>query len=296
MSNDVIIYLRRNEIDEVKYNRCIENSHQSRIYAYSWYLDIVADDWCILVLGDYKVVMPIPLMKSMRNFYFKKIEQPPFCQQLGLFYNEEITGNIIADFISFFKQKSPFSYQFNSANNLNKDLHCLSERKNFELYLGDSYEIIRNQFSKNLIRNIKKANKNQLKVVEDVEVDVFMKMKVANKKHKIKNKNLRKIDTLIVETNRRKYGCLYGVLYKSEIIATAFITKNNGRMTHLFSASTLLGKQLGAISYLFDDLIKKNCGENIIFDFEGGSIPNIARFNKSFGAKNVGYFTFLKSN
>ena len=53
-------YLSLDKIDEVKYNECIESAANSRIYAYSWYLDIVADNWDVLVLNDYEALMPLP--------------------------------------------------------------------------------------------------------------------------------------------------------------------------------------------------------------------------------------------
>ena len=46
----MIKYVKRNELDIEKYNACVENSLQSRVYGFSWYLDIVADHWDALVL------------------------------------------------------------------------------------------------------------------------------------------------------------------------------------------------------------------------------------------------------
>ena len=49
----LIKYIQREHLDEEKYNDCIENSIQSNSYAFSWYLDIVCDNWDVLVLNDY---------------------------------------------------------------------------------------------------------------------------------------------------------------------------------------------------------------------------------------------------
>ena len=82
----MIQYVKRKYLDEDKYNFCIENSIQSKVYAFSLYLDIVADNWDVLVLNDYKAVMPIPWNKK---FLLKYSLQPFFCQQLGV-YSKEI--------------------------------------------------------------------------------------------------------------------------------------------------------------------------------------------------------------
>jgi hypothetical protein len=54
-----IKYLSREELDDVKYNNCIAESTQSNVYAFSWYLDIVSDQWSALILNDYEAVMPL---------------------------------------------------------------------------------------------------------------------------------------------------------------------------------------------------------------------------------------------
>ena len=48
----MIHYVKRKDLDLNKYDACINNAINSRIYGYSWYLDIVADNWDVLVLND----------------------------------------------------------------------------------------------------------------------------------------------------------------------------------------------------------------------------------------------------
>ncbi len=40
-----IKYLSREELDDVKYNNCIAESKQALLYGYTWYLDIVCEDF-----------------------------------------------------------------------------------------------------------------------------------------------------------------------------------------------------------------------------------------------------------
>jgi hypothetical protein len=64
----MIHYVKRKDLDLNKYDACINNAINSRIYGYSWYLDIVADNWDVLVLNDYEALMPLP----WRQKYFIK--------------------------------------------------------------------------------------------------------------------------------------------------------------------------------------------------------------------------------
>ena len=63
----MIRLLSHSEIDFVKYDECIENSMQGKVYAMSWYLDAVFPNWSVYVVGDYDVVMPVPLKRKHQD-------------------------------------------------------------------------------------------------------------------------------------------------------------------------------------------------------------------------------------
>ena len=78
----MIKYIKRKDLDVEKYNVCIEKSIQSKIYAFSWYLDVVTENWSVFVYKDYNAVMPIPWKKK----FFIKYGYPPFwLLELGVF-------------------------------------------------------------------------------------------------------------------------------------------------------------------------------------------------------------------
>ncbi|NJN50342.1 MAG: hypothetical protein HC798_04365 [Polaribacter sp.] len=79
---NMIHYLKRHQIDNQKYDDCITKSLQSNIYAFSWYLDIVADNWDVLVLNNYEAVMPLPIRKKWGINY---VYQPFWILELGIF-------------------------------------------------------------------------------------------------------------------------------------------------------------------------------------------------------------------
>ena len=98
----MINYLKHKEIDFVKYDQCIATSQNSLIYAYSWYLDIVAENWDALVLGDYEIVMPLTHRKKYGIPY---IFLAPWVQQLGVFSVTDIKEEIIIDFLKAIPRK-----------------------------------------------------------------------------------------------------------------------------------------------------------------------------------------------
>ncbi len=93
----MITYIKRDALNIEKYNSCISNALNSRIYAYSWYLDIVTDTkWDVLVLDDYKAVMPLP---KRQKYFINYIFLPPWSQQLGVFSIHKIES----DLLNFFR-------------------------------------------------------------------------------------------------------------------------------------------------------------------------------------------------
>ncbi|UMB61940.1 hypothetical protein MHL31_07030 [Lutibacter sp. A80] len=290
----MIRYLKRNQLDDNKYNACLEASVNSRIYAFSWYLDCVADNWDALVLNDYEAVMPLPFLKRKRHFFLRKIDQPPFCQQLGVFSVSEISKEQFQLFIYNFLKLKPRSYNFNIFNFKVTDLikdNC-SEKVNLELNLMIGYNEIERNYSKNLKRNIKKAKDNQLKIAKNISLKDFILLKKENSNHKISIKNFNKLEKLIKELSLRKLGFTYGVYFKEELVSAAFFLDYNKRLIHLFSATTQQGKIYGAMSLLFNSIIEQHIADNEILDFEGSMIPGIAKFFKSFGAKKFNYYSF----
>ncbi|MFV0305779.1 MAG: hypothetical protein ACK5IC_09905, partial [Moheibacter sp.] len=88
--------IKRKNLDVKKYSKAINEALNYRIYAEYWYLDVLTKEkWECWVYGDYDVVMPIPLQYKFR---IKFVLQPIFCQQLGVFYKEEIPDELFKAF------------------------------------------------------------------------------------------------------------------------------------------------------------------------------------------------------
>ncbi len=296
-----ITHINQKNLDRAKYDTCIANASNTRIYAYSWYLDIVTDDWDVLVWGDYDAVMPIPYVRAKKFLWFKKIIQPTFCQQLGVFYNlknieKEEFNSILNCFSSKLIHLHPKTYSFNAKNEFAKNIQNTDflEKVNYELNLNNTYLELYANYSKNTKRNSKKAVKHNLEIVQDISVETYIKMKEKNKKHNIKNKEYQIIKQLTTEISKRKLGEFRGVSVANELIAIAFFTKSDNRIIHLFSVSTQKGKEYAAPTFLFDSVIQEYANTNYIFDFEGSMISGVARFFKGFGASENNYFLYKK--
>src|SRR5579875_594423 len=110
---ETIHYIRNNAIDKTLWNQCIDNAGNGLIYAYSIYLDCMADNWDALVFNNYEAVMPLPWRKKFGIYY---LYQPFFVAQLGLFGNN-ITAELLEKFLNAIPSKYPYwDLSFNHKN------------------------------------------------------------------------------------------------------------------------------------------------------------------------------------
>jgi len=289
----MIRYIRRKEIDIAKYDACIETAINARIYAYSWYLDIVADNWDALVLDDYKAVMPLP----WRSKYFIKYIYPPaWTQQLGIFYKFEICANLTKEFIDSIPKKfKKVTIQFNSENDLS--LFETEKRVNYILPLNKPYEEIYKGLKNNRKYSINLGQKNNL-FIRNVLVDDLIIL--ANKYYtflNISDINYNKLIKLSKSIIKNKNGFLLGVYNReNDLLGGSIFLKDAHRICYLFSVVTPEGKQKQVASVLINDVIKMNSNSNCNFDFEGSMIGGIADFYKSFGGQVENYFSFQKNS
>lgn len=294
MTETKLKLVKHHEIDSEKWNQCIDNALNCRIYAYDWHLDRTAEIWDALVWGDYEFVMPLPFRKK---FGIKYLYQPLYSQQLGIFPSPTLkVSNAFYSFI--FSQFKYSDVQINSENVIfeNKEKIEFRERDNFLLPLNNDYTSISKLFSKNTKRNISKAKKQGLTLVEGIRLADYIKFKSANLQADIGEKELGKLKSLIALGHRKGFGQIYGVYSKSnELCAAVYFCRCKDRVLFFNAASSQAGKNLGAMYYLVNCFIEKNADKNLTIDFEGSMIPGVARFYSGFGAKAEHYFQ-LKFN
>ncbi|WP_457609836.1 hypothetical protein [Lutibacter sp.] len=287
----MIYYYKRNQIDIVKYDTCITKSINTRVYANSWYLDIVADNWDVLVLNDYEAVMPLP----WRSKYFIKYIYPPaWTQQLGVFSAKEISKVLISNFIKAIPKKfKKVTIQFNAGNDLS--LFKTQKRVNYVLPLNKSYEAIFKGYKKNRKYSIIQSTKNDL-FVKNVSFNDLEK--IAKEYYnfiEIETVDYYKLELLTKATRNSGNSFLVGVYTKeNNLLGGAIFFKDNRRISYLFSVASTQGKEKQANSFLIDYLLKKNANVNYMFDFEGSMISGVANYFKSFGTVKEHYFLYQK--
>src|SRR3954466_111112 len=149
-----IQYLQQHEIDKPLWDKCIDRATNGLIYAYSFYLDHMADHWDGLVLGDYEAVMPLPWRKKYGVHY---LYQPFLTAQLGLFATG-VSAQLVLQFLHAVPSKFRlWEFSLNHSNVFSIDGFQLYERANYVLNLNKPYEELYTNYRENSRRNNKKS-------------------------------------------------------------------------------------------------------------------------------------------
>ena len=293
-------YLTYDQINKTKWDACINNSINKLIYAESFYLDTITDNWDAIVLNDYEAVMPLIWKKK---FGIKYLYQPAFFQQGGIFSSKQLQNEILYAFITTASQHFKFG-EF-TLNFLNDSLHAdgfftLKKRNNFIYQLGNTYDKIAAAYSTHIKESLKIAEKFQLQYIKSV--DYKKAINIYKKLYKERLPDFKNKDYVNFETICNYYLNLNRIIVRevwsndgNSILACVVLLKDENRLYNLVSSVFPEGKKMQANYFLYDNIFKEFSVANIIFDFEGSDIPGIAYFYKKWATANQQY-PFIKWN
>jgi hypothetical protein len=288
----MIRYTKNEDIDRKRWDECIAGSVNGLAYAYSWYLDALCPgQWDALITDDYLSVFPLPNRKKSGISY---IYTPFFIQQLGVFSREQQNEQ----YVDHFLDAIPGAFRLVELNlNIHNIASCAKfsyvKNLNHELDLYSPYEQIRENYSENIIRNLKKAANNNISVRKDDSIDPVIELFRDEKGREIKHWGDREYDLfrhLLAECKKRGLMEVMGAYaHNGDYIAGIIFLRSNGRAIFLFSANDQAAREQGAMPWMIDHFIRENAGKELILDFEGSNDEGLARFYKSFGARQTVY-------
>lgn len=294
----MIRYIKHHDIDRSKWDDCIRSAVNSRIYAFSWYLDLTAGtQWDALADDDYRSVCPLPFRRKWGISY---IFTPFFIQQLGIFSKETLDQKTQNDFLDAI----PSSYKLielnlNTGNTPDDATFTYAANRNFELTLHHPYDVLRNQYSENLKRNLKKALGENLKIVpgnspyQVIELFRNERGKLVHHWRDLEYQSFKNLTNRCSEIH--KTVILSAFNKENKFIAGAVFFVTETRAVFIFSATGSQAKAGGAMAAIIDTFIRENAGKPLILDFEGSNDPGLARFYAGFGAEETQYVRAVRN-
>ncbi|MEO6233281.1 MAG: hypothetical protein ABJB11_04975 [Ferruginibacter sp.] len=284
-----IEYVRYQQIDPVKWDACIATADNGLIYGYAVYLDNMAANWDALILNDYEVVMPLTWNRKY-GFYY--LYQPFFTACLGIFGNN-ISAEIVEQFLKAIPNKFKYWDIFlNHGNYFQLNSFDLYERMNYVLDLQLPYETIYAAFRDNIKRNVKKAVQLNCVIKKNIPVaDVIALASEQSRSYApIKASDYDRFKNLYQQLHEKKLAITYGVYTPNEqLVASCVLFYSHKRIYYILVGNHPNGKTIGASHALLNAFIKDHAGQDLLLDFEGSDIRNLAFFYSSFGATQEKY-------
>lgn len=300
MSNG-IRYLERAAVDVEKWNRCIDESANGLIYAHSWWLDHMADNWSALVLNDYDAVMPLT-WKHKYGFHY--LYQPWFTLCLGVFKKPGIPIALVDFFKSIPGKYRLWDFQVNEytmPDEQNSFRIQVVERTN-HFVRGDvnDYAAIAGSYSRLCRRKLAKALKEGLRVAINEEkpgtIITMYQQEYAKEHPDIEKKVYDQLAACCTIAFDKGLATIYTAISPAGETQAFYLVLHDKQYAYsLIGGSTANGKETGAFYLLTDAAIKQAAQHNHIFRFEGSDIPGIAFFNRQF-ASVVTHYSHIKRN
>ena len=286
----MIEYIENKNIDFQRWDECIARQIFPVIYANSWYLDMISNNWDALIIGDYETVMPLPFNKKKGVSY---IYRPYGAQQLGLFGKDAHLPAMVDRFLNAIPKKFKWIDIYLNEGNAVTNQFKVTPQVNLTIDLSQSYEQIYKQYSSRTKRNLKKAKQFKFNQFEFDNPELLINLFKDNKGKILKSltdKHYIKMLHIMHVLMYRKLGFMWNLYTEpNHLCAGAFFIKWRGRIIFLFSATDDIGREQHAMTKILDEFIIAFSNKDYLFDFEGTNIKGLATFYKGFGAKESTY-------
>ncbi|MDA8714647.1 hypothetical protein N9M27_02105 [Flavobacteriales bacterium] len=266
--------LRRQDIDLERWDTMVWHSENALFYNLSWCLDTLCEDWLVILKDDYHAGIALPIRSKLgikytyNPFLFHRISA------IGIWSKEELDEALW------------ISSKYVDVR-IREKIEGAKDWSNYELELDSNYLELIQGYNSNAKRNIKKGNAHNLnfKPMNNAAlISFFFKENVSFNKLGIKEKEYENFEKLMLEAFDCEIGHGFVVEMKEETVATAFFIEFNNRLTFVKGTSSAIGRDFGAMHFLFDKIFNEYAGQSITLDFSGSNVSSVAQFYKSFGA------------
>ncbi|MBN2275823.1 MAG: hypothetical protein JXR41_11805 [Bacteroidales bacterium] len=281
-----IEYVNHKDIVNQQWDQCIKSSFNGTVEAFSWYLNLLCDQWDALIEGDYKAVMPLPVRKK---FGHPVIYMPPFVNQLGIYSPEQITMQKSAAFLANLKKRfRTINYNINKYTPLPKGIFPLQREVYYELDLIRPYLKTVRDYSHTCRNRLHDAADRKYSVIRGVALNDLISLVKKNKimfNAAILSDDCKLLRMLISSVLRYKTGELYGAYNQVNMLGCVvlFLWSDNS-VIMLFTAATEEAIAENAHLLIYDRFIEKYSETNVTLSFQFRDAYHSAEIYAGFGA------------
>lgn len=268
----------------MRWDNCINKAINGNIFAYSWYLNILNNNWEALVLGDYLYVMPL-LRKTKFNktIYY----QSKLANNLGVFSSQLLSENIVRQFIESIPHQNALIYiSLNSFNKLRSN--NIQNLKTHELDLIQSHKKIAEKYSNQFQQDLQTARKANLSLIQGLLPNDLIHFSISRNVKSNPKLTLNEFQKLrMITASCMRYGlcetyCVYTA--QNNLCASALFIKSKLKIYILYAAISNIGINNKAFHLLIDKYIEVHSEKNLTLNLDKLITKNKIDFFSGVGA------------
>lgn len=279
-----IRYVKHENIDFKKWDKCIKRSINGSLYGYSWFLNIVSPDWDALVDDTYENVMPFTYR---RIFGIKVLVQPYFASNLGVYSSSVLDPETVNKFIEAIPKEFKYiKINLNKYNKITLDNIFVTSDIHYELDLIRSYRLIWDQYNRQIKDSVSSAQK-RIKIIPDLNSNdlILLYQKSKGRIRRIFYRRRRRTLKMIVSTAVRfRVGQVYGAYINNKLCAAAFFIYSHEKAI-LLLALTNVSPQEHALEAIIDEFIRLHAEQNLTLRFEFATRKKYGEMYTGFGGR-----------
>lgn len=288
-----IKFIPREEIEDKRWNGCVHYAINGLPYAYTWYLDNVAEFWDGLVWGDYEAVFPLvhQTVGSTKMLY-----QPALASQLGLFSLKPIDKRLMTEFMEAIPTEySVWDFNLNSMNlptiEAPQYIPLSSTYINLQPVYGEQQE----RYNKTVVDALKKTETLSLKIKQDLKPEIVVEhfKNTTGKALNLPESAYHSMLRIIYQAQHYGVGGGFGIYHGDKLLASTFLLYSRVANLNLLPGLTADSLDNGAYA-LIDLFIRNSAGSMRILDAGPFQTPAVTEIFKNYGGEKLEYFKVTK--
>jgi hypothetical protein len=263
-------FIERNQLDVSKWDRLVK-THSKNVFNLSNYLDITAENWCVLITNDFSAGIAIPYTARLgiRTAY------TPYFTRYVEWLGESCDSKQL---LSFLKGR------FKVGSIQIKSLHFGGAQKKHQYLLEEQLNL-----TENTKRQLKKAQ--QFPIFKEVQLERLMNLVSQELTKKVPTLNSKTLPILLRVAQQFENNGLhqFNIYDGKELAGAAWFIENEHKVLYLKGACSEHVKKQGGMYRLLFEGISYTFSKGKIFDFGGSNVQGVREFNLKFGAKDALY-------
>lgn len=261
-----IRHLTQDDMNKQLYNSCVHFATNGSIYGYDWFLNATTEDWDFLVEGDdesWQSVMPLPKDKSWWGR--TKLIQPRLIPELAIYTVNALSTKRIQSFWD----AVPAEYRSGGLTvepasvPANSNRFTVAPAGGTVLMLNQPYEEIIGDFSPEYHEGLIRAEMAGLRPASSFKPERLSEFWLRVNGDTPDNQwAFHAMQRLMYQVLHRSWGGTHAVQDEAgELLAMTFLVYSHHRIFPLFTVESTEGKSVGALTYLWDNLLKTHAGK-----------------------------------